>query len=523
MKLRNEKTLQFINFSEVRILNKLTAWKRWAAAAVAFAALMGCMPTARAASCTGTATANVMVRQRASTSSTALSTVRKGQTVTVLSVDGDWAKVKDGSRTGYIALRYLDLDGKPSSSSGSSSSSSSTSSSSTLRKGDEGDAVREMQQQLIQLGFLSTEATGYFGSVTRDAVKAFQKSVGISADGVAGRATLSALSDACASTSLSASGSLQKGDEGAEVTALQKMLIQLGYLSTDATGYFGSATRSAVVAFQKAAGLDADGVAGKATLSALQKKTGGSSNASSSNGSLREGDEGEAVKTLQKQLIAAGYLKTDATGFFGSATAAAVRAFQKDHGLDADGIAGAATLTLLNKSSQNTSSSGSSGSSDPAESSGTPVIPQETTPVEDTQVRNGVVLEDWWSGKIDTIIKRGQTFLVTDVLTGKSFTCARYGGENHLDAEPYTAADSAIYFDVFDHNLTWSARAIWLTFDGVTYAAAMNGMPHGGQRITTNNFDGQFCIHFLNSRTHGGDRVNDDMQARIMEAFLAAQ
>ena len=51
----------------------------------------------------------------------------------------------------------------------------------------------------------------------------------------------------------------------------------------------------------------------------------------------------------------------------------------------------------------------------------------------------------------------------------------------------------------------------------------MNGMPHGGQKITTNNFNGQFCIHFLNSRTHGGDRVNDDMQARIMEAFLAAQ
>ena len=81
-------------------MNKLTAWKRWAAAAVAFAALAGCMPTAQAASCTGTATANVMVRQKASTSSTALSTVKKGQTVTVLSVDGDWAKVKDGSRTG---------------------------------------------------------------------------------------------------------------------------------------------------------------------------------------------------------------------------------------------------------------------------------------------------------------------------------------------------------------------------------------------------------------------------------------
>lgn len=142
--------------------------------------------------------------------------------------------------------------------------------------------------------------------------------------------------------------------------------------------------------------------------------------------------------------------------------------------------------------------------------------------MEDTQVRNGVILEDWWSGKIDALIKRGQTFTVTDVLTGRSFTCARYGGGNHLDAEPYTAEDSAIYFDIFG-TPTWSARAIWLTFDGETYAAAMNGMPHGGEKITTNNFDGQFCIHFLNSRTHGGDRVNDDMQARVMEAFQAAR
>ena len=141
--------------------------------------------------------------------------------------------------------------------------------------------------------------------------------------------------------------------------------------------------------------------------------------------------------------------------------------------------------------------------------------------VEDTQVRGDIVLEDWWSGKIDSIIKRSQTFTVTDVITGKSFRCARYGGQNHLDAEPYTAEDAAIMYEIFDYKWTWSARAIWLTFDGVTYAAAMNGMPHGGQRINSNNFSGQFCIHFLNSRTHGGNRVNEDMQARIQEAFHA--
>lgn len=489
--------------------SKRLNWKRWMGAALAMSMLLSHPLPVYAAQVTGTAMSNVMVREKASTSSAALSTIKKGKTVTVLSVDGDWAKVKDGSRTGYIALRYLTLDGTPSSSE-SASSSSSSSASSVLRKGDESDAVRTMQQHLISLGFLDTDATGYFGSATCEAVKAFQKNAGISADGVAGRATLSALSDAINASALSASGALQKGDEGSGVTVLQKMLISLGYLKTDATGYFGSATREAVKAFQKDSGLDADGVAGKATLSALQGKTGGA--ASSSSSVLRQGDENDSVKSMQQLLIRAGYLKTDATGFFGTATAAAVRAFQKDNGLDADGVVGAATMALLTKTSTNTSADNS-----------TPEIPKEETPVEETRVNGSVVLEDWWSGKIDSIIKRGQTFTVTDVKTGVSFTAARYGGSNHLDAEPYTAADTATMYEIFGQEWTWSARAIYLTFDGVTYAAAMNGMPHGGERITTNNFDGQFCIHFLNSRTHGGDQVNQDMQARIQEAFRAAK
>ena len=85
--------------------------------------------TLTAYAATGTATSSVMVRQKASTSSTALSTVKKGETVTVLSVDGDWAKVKDGSRTGYVAARYLDISGKTSSSASSSNFSSSSGSS----------------------------------------------------------------------------------------------------------------------------------------------------------------------------------------------------------------------------------------------------------------------------------------------------------------------------------------------------------------------------------------------------------
>ena len=304
---------------------------------------------------------------------------------------------------------------------------------------------------------------------------------------------------------------MQRGDESSRVSELQRMLIDLGYLSTEATGYFGSATESAVKAFQEDEGLTADGVAGEKTFSALEEKSGsGASNASSSSGVLQQGDEGEDVQEMQERLIELGYLDTDATGFFGTATAAAVRAFQKDQGLTADGIVGAETLTMLNKSSSGVSS--------------IPEEEEEDEPaqeVEETQINGDIVLEDWWSGRIDSLIGRGDTYTVTDVLTGKSFTCARYGGDNHLDSEPLTAQDAATMYEIFGGEWTWSARAILLTYDGVTYAAAMNGMPHGGERITTNNFDGQFCIHFLNSRTHGGNQVNEDMQARITEAFYS--
>ena len=63
---------------------------------------------------------------------------------------------------------------------------------------------------------------------------------------------------------------------------------------------------------------------------------------------LSKGDSGEGVKWLQWHLWKAGYMKeSDVKGNFGPATDAAVKAFQKDHNLDVDGLVGAATRTAL--------------------------------------------------------------------------------------------------------------------------------------------------------------------------------
>ena len=68
-----------------------------------------------------------------------------------------------------------------------------------------------------------------------------------------------------------AAGSMTYGATGDEVTKLQNRLIALGYLSGGADGVYGQKTANAVKAFQRAAGLTADGIAGSATINAINK------------------------------------------------------------------------------------------------------------------------------------------------------------------------------------------------------------------------------------------------------------
>ncbi len=63
---------------------------------------------------------------------------------------------------------------------------------------------------------------------------------------------------------------LKQGSSGPEVTALQTKLKQLGFDPKGVDGNFGPGTKSALIAFQKSKNLSADGMAGPATMAALQ-------------------------------------------------------------------------------------------------------------------------------------------------------------------------------------------------------------------------------------------------------------
>lgn len=66
---------------------------------------------------------------------------------------------------------------------------------------------------------------------------------------------------------------LQKGNKGEEVTALQNNLKKLGF-SIDADGIFGDKTYNSVITLQTIFGYDVDGLAGPATQKLAEQQVG---------------------------------------------------------------------------------------------------------------------------------------------------------------------------------------------------------------------------------------------------------
>ena len=254
-----------------------------------------------------------------------------------------------------------------------------------LRLGSSGTKVRTLQNRLIELGWLEGAANGEYNAATEYAVKAFQgRYASLWNDGIAGPDTLKTLYGAGAATSKTPAASmgvsLEQGDENSAVKAMQKRLKELGFYKNTIDGEFGSSTKAAVIAFQKANGLTANGVATTATLNKLYAADAKNSDYLKDGEdakqeedpvtpgkeqdpedttdvtvggykTLKWGSTGEDVKKLQQALKNRGFYDGKIDSTFGSGVYAAVKAFQKQNGLKVDGVAGPATQILLYGSS----------------------------------------------------------------------------------------------------------------------------------------------------------------------------
>ena len=363
----------------------------------------------------------------------------------------------------------------------------------SLRMGDSGSAVKDLQTKLKKLGYYDGTVDSTFGSGTYAAVKAFQKKYNLTADGVAGSETLKKLDNAYKNAdSDKDDDSLRKGATGSAVKDLQTKLKKLGFYNASIDGDYGDTTVAAVKAFQKKYNLTADGVAGSETLKKLDSAyKNADSNTSTDDDSLRKGATGTAVKTLQTNLKKLGFYTAYVDGSFGSTTESAVKAFQKKYGLTADGVAGSATLKKI----ESVVASASSGK-----------ITTERL--------------DWFNGG-KNVIPNGAVFQIKDVSTGLIFSARRQSGGNHMDAEPLTAEDTAILKKINGGTFSWRRRAVLVKYNGHVYAASIYSEPHGTNTILDNNFDGQFCLHFYGSKTHGTDRVDADHQKCVEQAMKA--
>lgn len=355
------------------------------------------------------------------------------------------------------------------------------------------EAVKTLQQGLADMQLMAADyCTGTLGDITRGAIKALQKNFGLPQTGVADNQTQQMLFTAIdasgvAGTAQPKYATLQKEAQGEGVKTLQKALKRIGYLSADATGYYGDLTVTAVSAFQKYVGTKATGVADSRTQDRIYTLAQKMPDNNKTYATLSLEDNQGYVKRLQEGLKKLGYFSGSTTSYFGDKTADAVRAFQKAKGLPVTGKADSATQKLLFS-----------------------LAPE----AEKLQLIEKVN----WFNEGNNLIKKGVVFKVIDVATGKSFNVIRKGGIWHADSEPATKQDTAAFKSIVG-SWSWNRRAVVLVYNGRYIAASINAMPHSPDFISNNNFPGHFCIHLVGSKIHASGKVDPDHQAMIQRAY----
>jgi len=148
-----------------------------------------------------------------------------------------------------------------------------------LKFGDQGYEVRQLQEVLIGLGYLTGTVDGDFGESTENALKKFQTAVGLSASGILDEETFNLLNSPTSfakgiiptDAGVAEVGEIIKpGMHGEGVVYVQRKLIERGFLDGEADGWCGAATVAAIRDFQYSMNLPADGICGILTYAALE-------------------------------------------------------------------------------------------------------------------------------------------------------------------------------------------------------------------------------------------------------------
>ena len=266
-----------------------------------------------------------------------------------------------------------------------------------LELGMENDEVTKLQELLASEPEIYPEGrvTGYFGELTRAAIRRFQERHGLPPVGRVGPLTLAKLNEVygggvsqtppptSASTPALSPTSLferemELGAEGDDVTQLQALLAGDSDLYPEGkiTGYYGPLTQAAIRRFQERHGLPPVGRVGPLTLQKLTEEYGNvtlppapqvtepTTQAPlplppvtySQSGSVpiptAELDLGmESIEVAKLQVLLAKdssiYPGGSVTGYFGADTFEAVKRFQARYGLPTVGRVGSATLAKL--------------------------------------------------------------------------------------------------------------------------------------------------------------------------------
>lgn len=242
----------------------------------------------------------------------------------------------------------------------------------TLQYGDSGEGVKALQARLAELHYYTGKISGNYLEGTRAAIKAFQADFGLNADGIADEDTQALLY----STEYRP---LQYGSSGEDVKQLQTRLTELGYYTGKISGNYLDGSQAAISAFQQRNGLTATGKADVDTQTLLfsgqaigKNDRGGAATPTPIpinsflvdedapdqavatpeesvpfDGNVKRGAKGTKVKKIQTRLTELGYYSGPISGNFLAKTSAAVKAFQTQNGLEADGIIGEETWNLL--------------------------------------------------------------------------------------------------------------------------------------------------------------------------------